>query len=203
MADVLLGLSWQIQLAVASGYAAYLMCFVGVRSKHTTVDVTFLSLTFGLIASSTLYLAQRYLSVIPSGMTAFFITIACGLFWRRFFRSMLRKALRFFDISWSDDSATTLAMMTGETSAKVSQISVQLEDGSWLTCNDLHSFKNAPFGPCLIGPEGDVALYLTHIVSKDGIEEVMETVRDAEYGDRITYVPASKIKMITFRHVKK
>ncbi|WP_155935204.1 hypothetical protein [Methylobacterium sp. 10] len=201
MADALLGLSWQIQLAVASGYAAYLLCYVGIRAKHSTVDVTFLSLIFGLIASASLYIAQQHMNVVAAGATAFFLTCGCGLLWRRFFRSLLRKLLRKWNVSWSDDSPTTLALMLSETHSSLSQISIQLEDGSWLICNDLQSFKKSPFGPCLIGQDGDMAIYLTHTISKDGVEREVKNVKDADYGDRITFVPASKIKMINFRHI--
>ena len=203
MPEALLNLPWQIQLSIASGYAAYLLCSVGSRAKHTAVDVTFLTLTFGLIASGVYFVGLRFTNIYASSAAAFVITCSCGALWRRYFSSMLRKILRKTNISWSDDSPNSLASMLYDSSRPVSQIAVQLEDGTWLRCDNLKDFETSPFGPCRIGPDGDVAMYLTHTVSKDGEEKELTTVKDLEFGDRITYIPASKIKRINLRHTNR
>lgn len=85
---------------------------------------------------------------------------------------------------------------------RVYQVAVLKDDGTWLRCDDTTKFQGAPFAPCLLGPTGDVALYLTHTEPPNADVSELKTVRDAHYGDRITDVPANRIKMLTLRHVK-
>jgi hypothetical protein len=75
-----------------------------------------------------------------------------------------------------------------------------MDDGTWLRCDDVRKFSDAPFAPCVIGPSGDVALYLSHEDSPDGKSKEITSARNREYGDRITYVPASRVKRITLRY---
>jgi hypothetical protein len=80
---------------------------------------------------------------------------------------------------------------------------VLLDDGSWLSCQNAVDFNNAPFGPFQLGPNGDIALYVTDISSPDGVDKPQLTLRDPAFGDRITYVPAARIKRITVRYLRK
>lgn len=200
MPDALLNLPWVIQLSLASGYAAYLLCYAGIRGKHTTVDVTFLTLTFGLIATGIAYLANMNAKPVVASLLAFMLTCAAGLLWRRFLRKGVRWFLRQADVSWSDDDPTALASIIFDSTHRLSQIAVLTDDGVWLRCDNLVDYKDCAFGPCKIGAEGDVAMYVTHSVDKDGMEKEFKTTKDPEYGDRITFIPASKIKRINFRH---
>jgi hypothetical protein len=109
--------------------------------------------------------------------------------------------LRKFNITWSDDDPSALATLTGNAKFGVTQIAVRLDDDTWLRCDDLRQFEHAPFAPYVLGPSGDVALYLTHEETPDGKLKPQSTVCDPDYGDRITYVPASRIKQIVIRHV--
>ena len=202
MSSDLLNLSWQIQLALASGYAAYLLCYAGIRGSHTTIDTTFSTLIFGLIATAVLYLARPGLSDIMAAALAFFAACAAGLIWRRFLRPLLRWLMRELDVTWSDDDPSALATLLANSKFRVSQIAVLLDDGTWLSCNDTSLFADAPFGPCRLGPNGDVALYLTHEETPAGEVQERKTVRDAAYGDRVTYIPAARIKRVTFRHTR-
>ena len=77
-----------------------------------------------------------------------------------------------------------------------------LDDGTWLRCDDTSKFNDAPYAPCLIGPSGDVALYLTHEEPPGGPAKEMTTVIDAHYGDRLTYVPANRVRRLTVRHMR-
>lgn len=203
MPSDLLNLSWQIQVALASGYAAYLLCYAGIRGSHTTIDTTFSTLVFSLIATAILYLAKPRIHDVAAGALAFILTCAAGILWRRFFRKPLRWLMREWNVSWSDDDPSSLATLLANQDHPVSQVGVLLDDGTWLQCRNLGLFADAPFGPCKLGANGDVALYLTHEVSPGGDVKELQTVRDAYYGDRITYVPASRIKRVTVRHAKK
>ena len=234
MPDALLNLPWQIQLSLASGYAAYLLCYVGIRAKHTAVDVTFLTLTFGLIATGVYFLVGRLydpcyqaaasgllntcllalgrsdppfsasqsgLGTIFASFLAFISACTAGIFWRRYLRKLVRYALRASDVSWIDDDPSALASIVFNSDHRMSQLSVLMEDGTWLICKTLNKFDKSPFGPCKIGTDGDVAMYVTHTIDASGVEKEFKTTKDADYGDRITFIPASKIKRMNFRHI--
>jgi hypothetical protein len=114
---------------------------------------------------------------------------------------LLKWFLRATNISWTDDDPSALASLMANTKYRMMQISVKLDDDTWLRCDELNRFANAPFGPCKVGPNGDVAMYLTHEESKEGQERELQFVQDEEYGDRITYIPASKIKIINLWYI--
>jgi len=109
-------------------------------------------------------------------------------------------ALRWAKVSWSDDDPSALATLSGNARFPVSQIAVELDNGTWLRCDDASRFANAPFGPFVIGPTGDVALYLTHLEKPGEPDVEVHNVRDGHWGDRITYVPAPRVRRITLRH---
>lgn len=207
MLDQYANLPWQIQVSLASGYAGYLLAYMGIRSGHSAVDTAFITLIFGLLATGTLALfgyANLDVSKAPysvvSGAIAFLVTCGIALLWRRWLRGWLRALLRAWKITYSDDDPSALATLSGNTKHLVSQIGVELDNGTWLRCDDAAKFRDAPYGPFVIGPNGDVALYLTHEEPHGAPEKELKTVRLAGWGDRITYVPASRIRQIIIRH---
>jgi hypothetical protein len=196
----LLKLPWEIQLALASGYVAYVLAYTGLRDRQRTIDVVFISLVFGLIATLVLWLLSQHGPII-AGLLAFLISAICGVVWRKLVRPLVATGLRKFNVSWSDDAPSALATLSENTEHPVSQAAILLDDGTWLCCEETYKFANSPFGPVKLGPNGDVALYVTTITSPDGTSKPQTTIRDAYYGDRITYIPASRIKQITLRHL--
>ena len=200
----LLKLSVATQFALGTGYIAYCLAYLGNRSHHQTIDVTLSTLGFGLIAT---FILQP--SPLPwfwhfdhpwLEMVAFAVTIVCGLAWRGFGRKLLGWALRAANISWKDDAPSPLDALHQDTSVFMTQVSVQLKDGTWLRCDNAHQYRDAPLGPCVIGRDGSIGLYLTHVEKEDGTVRELKTVRFEGAGDRMTYVPASEVKMINLRH---
>jgi hypothetical protein len=197
-----LKLPWEIQVALASGYAAYVLAYTGLRDRQRTIDVAFISLVFSLIATLVLWLLVSTGPVISSA-AAFVVSLTSGIIWRKIGRPFVFFSLRKANVTWSNDDPSALASIVGNTKCPISQIAVLLDDGTWLSCKDAARFADAPFGPCHIGPNGDVALYLTHEQSPGVEERELTTVRDPFWGDRITYLPASRIKQMTIRHLSK
>jgi len=195
LGDILNNLPWQIQVSLASGYAAYLLAYRGIRFGHRAVDTTFITLVFSLVATAILNLLGSLAHPVVSGAVAFFCACAIAILWCRFFRSWLYHFLKWAKVSWTDDDPSALATLSSNSKFSISQIAVELDNGAWLQCKEAAKFSDAPFGPFVIGPNGDVALYLTHEEDKE-----LKTVRDAHWGDRITYVPASRVRRITLRH---
>lgn len=196
----LLKLSVPVQAAIASGYAAYMVSYAGIREHHRSTDVVFIGLVFSLI-SSAIIAQTSWLGLVGSISLAFIATCAVGIAWRKWGRQWLWSGLRHWNISWTNDDPSALATLSANTKFPVAQIAVQLDDGSWLECRDTSQFNDAPYGPCIIGRNGDVGIYLTHAEDRDGVNRELETVSDEQYGYRITYVPAGRIRQITVRHL--
>lgn len=80
----LLTLPWQVQIALGTGYAAYIVANIGNRAHHKPVDIAFSALVFGLFASIFYGLAAAPLGEIPGGLVAFVgavVLAACGASW--------------------------------------------------------------------------------------------------------------------------
>ena len=199
MNELLFDLPWQIQVSLASGYAAYLIAYTGIRVGHRAIDTMFATLAFGVVATAVLAVCAEANPFI-SGGAAIVATIAIAVLWRRFFRGWFYTLLRWWNISWANDDPTALATLSANTKYKATQIAVELDNGTWLRCDDTSRFHKAPFAPFILGPNGDVAFYLTHEERPN--EEATEVghVQDDNYGARITYIPASRIRQITLRH---
>lgn len=198
MGENLANLSWQVQVALASGYAAYLLAYYGIREGHQTIDTVFVSLVFSVIASGVLWLLGKYVPLV-SGGAAFIATCVAAIVWRGYVRAPLLKSLHFANISWSDDTPSAWAFLQHNSKVPFTQVAVELDDGTWLRCDRAGEFNNAPFGPVIIGQNGDIALYLTHEEKLGEEAKELRTVRDPDWGDRITYVPAARIRCVTMR----
>jgi hypothetical protein len=196
--DHLLNLSWEIQAALASGYVAYAIAYTGLRDRQRPIDIAFISLAFSLIASAMLWLLGSFGPILAS-VAAFLAAVVAGIIWRKFGRPFIFPVLRALNITWSNDDPSALVTITDK-HAYITQIAVLLDDGTWLRCDDVRKFEGAPFWPCIIGPNGDVGLYLTHEESAKEEAKLLTTVRDPYYGDLLTWVPATRIKQINIRH---
>lgn len=195
-----LKLPWELQVSLASGYAAYLLAYSGIRGRHTAIDTAFVTLLFGLVATFTLAAAKPLGDM--SALLAFAVACLVGFLWRRVGRSWYSSFVRWSNLSWSNDDASALATLSDNSGVYVSQIAVLLDDGTWLCCDDTALFANSPFGPAQIGSNGDIALYLTHEFPLNGERTELKSVKNSYYGDRITYIPASRIKRLTFRYMQ-
>jgi hypothetical protein len=199
LTEEVLHLPWQAILVLASGYAAYFLAYFGIRAWHKSVDTIFITLVFALIATGVLAALIQY-GEIAAASAAFILTCGCAIIWRKYGRNLLHAALKKWDVSWSNDDPSALATLSDHTRFRISQIAVELDDGTWLECRTAGEFQHSPFGPFVIGPTGDVALYLTHETAPGKDEEEIPNVRVPDWGDRITYLPASRIRRISLRH---
>jgi hypothetical protein len=215
-------LPFEVQLVLASGYAAYFLSYIGIREHHKTVEIVFIVFVYGLItklsfgffqtAIPTLFdenshighIFSRNISFVLSAILAFTLTVLTGYLWRKFGRKFVRSHLRKSDYSWSNDDPTSWRTITSSTDFWFTQVSVQMKDGTWLECRDTNQYKDHPHGPMTLGQNGDIALYVTDITQPNDTEAVAETnVIDTDWGSRLKYVPSGEIKSITFRLKKK
>jgi hypothetical protein len=187
-----------IQLALASGYAGYLIAYRGIREHHKTVDTAFLSLVFSLAATGIAWSIRDALWPWVIVLT-FTGTIMTAVLWRTVGIDLFAWIARASDLSWADDTPSSWAAQMANSRYCISQVAVLLDDDTWLHCDDTRPFADLPFGPCRLGTNGDLSLYLTR-VTKKGEEPRDQTVVDPDLGARLTYVPASRIKRVSLRH---
>jgi hypothetical protein len=202
MDEKFFNLPWEIHLALGSGYAAYMLAYFGIRDHHKAIDTTFRAIAFGFCATIVLLIVPEHFVWLRI-FSAIAAALAAGLLWRYWFSDFLYKILRKSNFSWSDETPSAWSKITQHNSkVYFSQIKIELNDGSFLFCNDTKLFNDAPHGPCILGPNGDIALYVTH--KSDAASEInfVDNVRDENYGDEITYISADKIKKISFRLIR-
>lgn len=198
MNEKLLSLPWQIQLSLASGYLAYLVAYAGIRQHHTATDTIFRSFSFGLVGTALILWAP--LLPVWLELTAVASTLVAGALWRWKGMSWAKTALGTTNITWADDIPTAWLTITAlRTDLRPSQIAVDLDNGRTLVCDDTRRFESAPFGPCIFGLDGSVALYVTAERRDDGTWIEKDDVEDPYDGPRITYIPSGAIKRVELR----
>jgi hypothetical protein len=179
-------LPWEIQGALASGYAAYATAYTGLRDRQRPIYIAFLSLVFSVPATLIFgFMAGLGIGPAISIPAAFVAAVAVGIIWPKFIQPHVFPFLRILNVTWSNDDPSALATISSNYKFRVSQVAVLLDDGTWLRCDDAIKFENAPFGPYVLGPNGDIGLYLTHEEPAGSEAKILNTVRDDHYGDRI------------------
>lgn len=200
MITELVELPWVTLLTLASGYAAYYVANTGLRAHHKPIDVAFSTLVFGFCAA---YLYEWLIDAgwesFTASPSAFVASIIVGGLWRRLGRGSLRKALRLSKVSHSDDLPNAWTAIFDVTGVETTQLSVLLKDGTWLQCDDLSRFKDAPNGPCVLGGEGDVLIYVTDSRKPDEDSIENDAVAFEDWGEEITYIPATQIARVDIR----
>src|SRR5438045_184576 len=155
MEHELLSLPWQVQVALASGFAGYLTAYSGQREGHETVDVTFYTLLYVLFASSAYGLFSTALLQVPAGLAAFGITVVLGALWRKWGCHLWVKVLSTLDVTHSDDATSSLSSLSSRTDVRLTGAAILLDDDAWLMCDDTQAFANTTHPAVTIGPNGD------------------------------------------------
>jgi hypothetical protein len=196
--DKALALPIAVQIALGSGYLAYMIAYAGLREKHTATDAIFRAVAFGLVATAVLTSFDP--ARLPTKICAVLLTVLAGAGWRWIGMELTRKVLRRTDISWTDDIPTAWLSITAvKTDARISQIAVDLDDGRTVVCEDTRRFVGAPHGPCVFGLSGDLGIYVTAEMRANGEWFSHEHVLHDTQGANMTYLPASKIKRVELR----
>lgn len=194
----LLNLPWQIQLSLGSGYLAYLIAYAGIRQHHTATDAIFRTVAFGLAATAVLLWAPLEHGLLE--IAALASALATGALWRWKGMAMTKTALGVANVTWSDDIPSAWLSITAmRTDVRPSQIAVDLDNGRTLVCDDTRRFAKAPYGPCVFGLDGSVALYVTAEMRPDNTWLEKLDVEHPFDGPRLTYIPASAIKRVEMR----
>ena len=207
----LLNLPFEIIFALGAGFAGYATCFPAERQRHKASEITLLTLLFGILALTSYRVSQnwfafdaKYSQMIVPPIFGIIISVFVGLIWRRFFRQTWLDFLRITRISHLDEVPGAWEKIISDPRCEITQINVRMKSGRVLFCTDASRFSDAPFGPCYFGFDGSVAFYPTHIKnpSNDDFEQT-EDSRNPEFGDIVTYVPASEIAEVNLRWKRK
>lgn len=197
MTPELLSLPWKIQVALGAGYAGYILGYLGLRKFHTGADVFFKTLLFSVFASGVFALElpvqwgwECALSVLAS--------VAAGLLWHLKLRAFYYRVLKKIGLRYNDHPTAWLSV-THDQENYFTQISVVLEDGSSVSCDNLSKFTDAPFGAAVFGCDGDLAFHATHVTDSDGNTKAQSSTIDDNFGYRMTYIPSNRIMRIQFR----
>lgn len=201
----ILDLSWKLQFMLATGYAAYIVSFTGIRSHHSTLDTTFCVLILGSLATSALYLIENHtnahltLAVAISGL----LPIGAGILWRVLLKNFLKWALTKTRI-YSDDSPSAWHALFLIDDCDVSQISILTDEDEWLSCSNTSDFKSAERPPVTLGADGGVLLYVTEKKKRgEKTAKKSSNITHKAFGTRLTYIPSNRIKRVTLRLKRK
>lgn len=194
----LAGLPLQLQVIAAGGYCAYRLSYVGIGHSHRATDTIFSTLAFGLVAALGMLLTARG-GPIVSASCGFALALVAGAIWRLWLRGGLRRVLRWSGYSWSDDSPSAWDHLLANSQYGPTQITVELDDGRYLLCTNATRAGEAPFGPYVLGTNGDVLMYVDQSIGSDGALREVPSVYDRDWGDLVTYVPRERIRKISIR----
>lgn len=203
MDEKILSLPWQIQVSLGAGYVAYLLAYAGIRDHHKGIDVPFRAISFGLVATLMLYVTSD-LSPVFAILSSSLVTVFSGILWRMCGIPAYRCFLRKFRISWADDTPSAWSKIALEnTKYTTSQLAVNLQDGSWVKCSNVHRVSEWPNGPFVLGNNGDVAMYIDKVSYPDKSErDFGETISVDGWGKNMTFIPAQQVRQIKMRLVE-
>lgn len=196
-----LDLPWASLLTLACGYAGYFVAHVGMRNHHKTIDVVFATFVFGFISTFVyqLLIRQAGAGILTASAISFVFSIAAGGIWNSVGRTLFYLGLRKSGTN-TDDLPTAWSELFAGRKTDVTQVSIKLNDGTWLKSTRMARFDQSPHGAITLGGAGDVLLYVTH-VQAPGEDEFTEegAVLNPAWGDEITYIPKEQIARLIVR----
>lgn len=212
--EKLLQLPYQTLAILVAGYLAYRLAYTGRDSTHKALDTAAMALVFAFIAQAASALALvLYIARYPvksemalplaAGYGASFFGIISALFaaaiWRRLSVNSLPAFLRKAGISSSDRNVAAWETVINREDSGPTQITVQKKDGMTVQCERLDDFKDAPFGPMILGQDGSIAMYVTDYRDESGEWEKV-SLEHNDWGPEITVIPAGEISEVRIRH---
>lgn len=210
----LLALPLETLVVIAAGYLSYRVAYTGKDSYHGSVDVLFCSVVFGAIAQSALLgwtswmhrggAIQHYDMQIYMRISAILFAILAALVsacvWRRSGAELVRNLLRYLGISYADRNRSAWETIIGRESVSPQSLLLKLTNGDEVMCEQLSDFEDEKLGPCILGNDGSVALFVTSSRNKDDEGWTEFDPRHDGWGPLMTTYPCSQIANISIRH---
>lgn len=201
-------LGWQMSATFVAAYLAYVVAYTGRRKHHKSIDSTFIILTFALIALSIVEILD---SKVPAGngfrvgiisACAVSGTVFSAVLWHAKVHGLVQGWLSKIKADQDDGFPTAWETIISEPGLAYSQVYVTLKDGRKLESYQMEPFNKLPNGPCILGLDGSIAMYVNAIKEPESERRDIETITDDD-GHRITYIPADQIAEVDLRRVEK
>lgn len=193
----LLNLPFATLSVLACGYVGYRIAFIGHDGPHTAVDVVFISLAFAALAKAVMVLhgGEAILAAIP----AFGVVFLAALAWRLWLSPCWQAQALLTGLIDHDRGRNVWESMLMRKIRGPTRILVTLKTGQQFLCDDVSKFCAAPLGPCLLGSDGSVAMYVTSTRSsnlEDWIEVTPYSADSDDWGYDMTFISASEIQRV-------
>lgn len=199
--QLLLDLPFETLAVLAAGYLSYRLAYTGRDAAHATVDVVFLVMVFAVIAKAAglaLVALMPALALPVCYAVALGFAVAAAAIWRRWSHWVAR-VLRRLGISTSDRQGNAWGTFLAEENKSVTSLVVRKKNGETVMSESLSDFENVLCGPCVLGEDGSVALYVTDFRSAHEAEWEETDPRDSAWGPALTFIPASEIAWVRIR----
>ncbi|MCD9146632.1 hypothetical protein [Pseudophaeobacter flagellatus] len=198
--EKILNLEASALVTVAVGYLGFRVAYAERANPENTAQTIFLSICFAAFFQVSLSMAAIAFSgdtpPVFHQVSAASATLIASVLWRRVGMKQYARFWLGTGGTHLDGLSTVLDTIRTDTEFKPTSLLVSVDDGPILYCDDLQRFKKHPFGPCLIGGDGSIALYVTH-TQPSGVDEWEETEEHAQ--NQITVIPADRVKLIETR----
>ncbi|MCT4554619.1 MAG: hypothetical protein N4A53_08030 [Pelagimonas sp.] len=191
----------------ASGYLAYRLAYTGRDAEHGPIDVIFSVCVFALIGRvSWLAVSSASLPVGASAaeiigvLAALLGAVSVASFWRAIGAQMVFRMLRRVKISNAHRQTTAWSTVVMSQNLQPEILTIIKTDGSQLKSEGMDQFADLPFGCCIFGEDGSVALYLTHTRSSASEDwEQIYSGPSGDWGAEVTIVPREQISEVSIR----
>ncbi len=192
---------------LVAGYLGYRVAYVGKDRPHGPMDIVFLTLVFALVAQAWIVLASAGFAHFVHNKTASLtfgflgipISMAVAACWRKWGEQCWFDFMRYARVSGSDRYLSAWDTVRHKSKFSPTQLVLRLTDGRSLMCDDLDRFRQYQAGPCVLGEDGSVAMFVTDYTNKAGEDWTERDFHDEIFGTEMTYVPASMIAEIKIR----
>jgi hypothetical protein len=190
-------LSILVQVALGSGYLAYVTAYAGYRRDHNISDQLFITLVFSSIALFTAKLLvgqSDYLVLL--GMVA--ASLACSVLWRALGLPSWQWILEELGVHREDGVHSGWASLV-QTKMGVSQITVYLNDGRTLHLQDRDPYRELPWKGIYLCGDGSITMIVDSETLPNGTEIERVDISDEDWGARFSHIPASQISRVELR----
>jgi len=193
----LIKLPFEVQLVLVSGYLAYRIATTGLDGNHKPADTIFQVLAYGLVAYI-VYILMWDFPVWASITASILASVSTAGIWRKFGLNIAVKALRKAKVTRENFYPSTWAHIIHE-NEEWAYISVTRDDDVVFESHLEIIPEGLPLGPLDVDVDGNIAIYVTNMISPKGTETDFsaEGVPDADGRAHLTYIPASRVKSVT------
>ena len=145
------------------------------------------------------YDVQEY-TRISAIVIALLVALASASVWRRSGAEWVRYLLRRFGISFADRNISAWETIIGRENVSPQSLQVKLANGDEVMCEQLSDFEDEKLGPCILGNDGSVALFITSKRNAADDEWTDINPRHDGWGPLMTTYPSSQVAEVSMRH---